>query len=57
MGATFNPTPNDVLTACKKDCALIQIDKFVTVLKSSTAADTGDKKIAISKRFRLSSIL
>jgi hypothetical protein len=46
MGATFNPTPNDVMTACKNDCALVQIDKFVAVLKSSSAADTGDKKIS-----------
>lgn len=46
MGATFNPSPSDVTAACKSDCALVQIDKFLAVLAKSSPEDSGDQKLA-----------
>jgi len=45
-GADFTPTAADVTAACNNNCAVVEIPHFLDVLSSSSATDTGAKKIA-----------
>jgi hypothetical protein len=42
----FNPSPADVTAACKSDCVLVQIDRFLKVLASAKPNDTAAQKLA-----------
>jgi nuclease S1 len=45
-GADFTPSADDVNAACKDVCAVVQIQRFLDVLSSSSPTDAGVKKTA-----------